>query len=76
MGKRKPRYNPNKRQNQNGTLCSFAESIPRENNANYIYCEAGYDATFCQGNKHKCKKAWYRSLARRSDRRKNIDEAY
>ena len=48
MGKRKPRHNPNKRQNQNGTLCSFAESIPRENNTNYIYCEAGYDATFCQ----------------------------
>lgn len=76
MSKGKPRHNPDKRQNKMGTWCHFAEDIPTIDNPNYIYCEAGYNASFCQGNPHKCKKAWYRSLARRSDRRKNLDGTY
>lgn len=72
MGKGKPRHDPNKRQNKLGTNCRFNEEI-YTNNGKYIRCELGYDATYCQGNPHKCKKAWYRSLARRSDRRKMLD---
>ena len=76
MGKGKPRHDPEKRQNKLGNWCRFAENIPHEDNPDYIYCEAHYDARFCKGNPHMCKKAWYRSLARRSDRRKNIDGGY
>ena len=73
MSKGKPRHNPDKPQNKIGNWCRFAEDFP---NTDYIYCEAGYDASFCKGNPHKCKKAWYRSQSRRSDRRKNIDGTY
>lgn len=79
MGKGKPRHDPDKRQHhlETGTTwCRFAERIPHKDNPDYIYCEAGYDATFCKGNPHLCKKAWYRSQARRSDRRKNLDGTY
>lgn len=76
MGKGKPRHNPDKRQNQMGTWCGFAEDIPMKDGSVYIRCELGYDASFCKANPHKCKKAWYRSQARRSDRRKNLDGTY
>ena len=73
MGKGKPRHNPDKPQNKLGALCSWAETYPH---TTYIYCERGYSAQFCKGNPHLCKKAWYRSQARRSDRRKNLDGTY
>ena len=73
MGKGKPRHDPEKPQNKIGTWCRFAESYPH---TDYIYCEAGYSTRYCQGNPHKCKKAWYHSQARRSDRRKNLDGTY
>lgn len=78
MGKGKPRHDPNKRQHHSeyGGWCGWAEDIPRPDGSIYIYCEHGYDASFCKGNPHLCKKAWYRSQARRSDRRKNIDGTY
>ena len=69
----KLRLNLQKKPYKIGTWCKFAEDYP---NTDYVYCEAGYDSTFCKGNPHKCKKAWYRSQARRSDRRKNIDGTY
>lgn len=75
MGKGKPRHDPNKRQHHSNG-CMFAERIPHKDNPDYVYCEAWHDATFCKGNPHLCKKAWYRSQARRSDRRKNIDGTY
>lgn len=73
MGKRKQRHDPNKRQNQLYTFCRFCERIPMPDGREYIHCELNYSSKSCQGNPHKCKKAWYSSLARRSDIRKNVD---
>lgn len=75
MGKGKPRHNPDKNANREGTTCRFCELIPSPNGTIY-YCELGYSSRLCKGNRYKCKKAWYASLARRSDRRKNIDGTY
>lgn len=79
MGKGKPRHDPEKPQNKLGTTCQYAEfipSFPKDGQDVYIYCRMHYSTGFCQGNPHKCKKAWYKSQARRSDRRKNIDGTY
>lgn len=79
MAKGKPRHNPDKPQNKMGTWCRHAEAIPsfpKEGQEVYIYCELGYNAQFCKGNPHKCKKTQYRDAATRSDRRKIIDGAY
>lgn len=73
MSKGKPRHDPDKPQNKLGQWCRFAESYPH---TDYIYCMAGHDARFCKGNRHLCMKALYRSQARRSDRRKNLDGTY
>lgn len=73
MGKGKPRHNPDKPQNKLGKMCGWAETYPH---TDYIYCEHGYNAEFCKGDPHLCKKAWYRSQASRSNRRKNLDGTY
>lgn len=70
MGKGKPRHNPDKPQNNLGKLCKWAETYPH---TDYIYCERGYSAYYCKGDPHKCNKAWFKSLARRSDKQKNLD---
>jgi hypothetical protein len=79
MGKGKLRHDPDKPQNKLGAECQFAEFIPSCNfDGRYtvIYCMRGHSTKHCQGNPHKCKEAWYRWQACRSDRRKNIDGAY
>ena len=79
MGKGKPRHNPDKPQNNLGVQCGFAEFIPSFNfDGQYtvIYCRRGYSTKNCHGNPHKCKKAWYRWQACRSDKRKIIDGSY
>lgn len=54
-----------------GSLCRHAEVIDDS-----IYCELGYDTSFCQGNPRKCKKASEKPRTRRNNRRKNLDEMY
>lgn len=79
MGKGKPRHNLDKPQNKLGKQCRFAEfipSFPKDGQDVHIYCMAHYSTEYCKGNPHICKKAWYRSQARRSDRRKNLDGTY
>ena len=50
MGKSKPRWYPNKKQNQYGNFCSYYE----ESNNGYGYCEAlltnGNPTVICKGN--------------------------
>lgn len=78
MGKGKPRHDPDKRQNKMGDWCGFCEAIPTPDGGIHLHCELNYDACtdICKGNPHKCKKARYADAARRSDKRKNIDETY
>ena len=69
MEKRKPRHEPNKRQNRYGDWCQYAE-ISNDK----LICEMGYgDTSICKGNRHNCVKTKYHELAARSDRQKIND---
>lgn len=57
---------------KSGTYCRYAEV----DDSTHIYCELGYDTSYCQGNPHKCKKASEKPRTRRNDRRKNLDKMY
>jgi hypothetical protein len=60
MGKGKPRHNPDKKQNNYGSHCSYYEE-------NCTYCEALLKSTKCKGNPYNCIKSLYELAAGRSD---------
>ena len=62
MAVMKQRHNPNKKQNQMGSLCTYYE---------HGVCERGWDTTKCGGNPYNCCKVKYQILASRSDIQKN-----
>lgn len=71
MGKGKPRWYPDKKQNKYGDWCSACEDVNDK-----LYCEAhqGTNATdICKGNPHNCCKVKYHKEATKSDIRKIND---
>ena len=71
MGKSKPRWYPNKKQNQYGNFCSYYE----ESNNGYGYCESlltnGNPTVICKGNPHNCCKVKYHDMARKNGKQYN-----
>lgn len=63
----KPRHNPDKAQNNYGSVCAYYE----EHANGMALCECNYgDIKVCKGNRHNCVKVKYKKLACRSDRQK------
>ena len=71
MAKGKPRWYPDKPQNNQPLSCPRYE----EHNNGTCYCEQGTsdDAKVCKGNPHNCVKTKYHKLASRSNKQ-IIDE--
>lgn len=66
MGKGKPRHNPDKKQNNYGSWCQYAELV-----GDKICCEGSYIyVDKCNSNPHNCIKNKYKNLASRSDKQK------
>ena len=67
---KKPRHNPNKRQNRYGNFCPYYEET--RTGSGFYTCEVGVgDVEICKGNRHNCVKVKYKKLACRSDKQKN-----
>ena len=66
MGKGKPRWNPDKPQNNKSPRCPRYE----EYNNGLCYCHGGHvkDAYTCKGNPHNCVKTKYHRAASRSNK--------
>ena len=69
MGKNKPRWYPDKPQNNKQIPCLRYEEYSDGN----CYCYGGgvYDADICKGNPHNCIKTKYHRAASRSDKQIN-----
>lgn len=73
MGKNKPRWYPDKPQNNMPLVCPRYE----EYSDGGCYCHGGwdYDAKICKGNPHNCVKTFYHRAASRSNKQIN-DEVF
>ena len=71
MSKGKPRWYPDKPQNNKQNPCPRYE----EYSSGGCYCEGGSvgDAEICKGNPHNCMKTLYHRAASRSDKQINDD---
>lgn len=69
MSKNKPRWYPDKPQNNMPLVCSRYEEYAN----GMCYCHGGNfnDAETCNGNPHNCVKTLYRRAASRSDKQIN-----
>lgn len=65
MGKNKPRWYPNKKQNKIGGICASCDVIDEK-----MFCEYGDDTKICKGNPHNCIKTFYHKNASLSDNQK------
>lgn len=71
MGKGKPRWYPDKKQNKYGKECLWYEINSKGNS----YCEAllmdrGNPTKICKGNRHNCCKVKFAEMQRMNDKQK------
>ena len=77
MGKNKPRWYPDKPQNNYGAECTMVEEIPQSDGSVMLRCEhiggTQADIKVCKGNRHNCVKTYLHTEASKSDARKIYD---
>ena len=75
MSKGKPRWYPDKPQNNKPLYCPRFEEYG-DNDPIHVYCHGlnVEDARTCQGNPHNCIKTYYRRAASRSNKQINNGE--